>query len=96
MPEENGIAWNLILFEDNKTKIFSQTYFFNSTEKFYDGGEWKPSPTGVNAFIPGDWITDLLELYEMLVAFLKERKIKENYKFKIRNIKKQKKDFGLQ
>ena len=98
MYDEDGYAWQIILFNDNKTKIFSQTYFFiyPYPEKFDDDGEWSPSPNGVDAFIPGDWITDLLELYEMLGALLKEREIKEKYKYKIRNIEKQKKDFGLQ
>lgn len=83
------------LFGNDKIKIFSENYYLD-LEKNYDNEKWSPSPMGVKSFIPGEWISDLLELYEKLVALLKEREIKEKYKHKIRNIKKQKKDFGLQ
>lgn len=83
------------LFGNDKIKIFSEKYYLD-LEKNYDNEKWNPSPMGVKSFIPGEWISDLLELYEKLVALLKEREIKEKYKHKIRNIKKQKKDFGLQ
>jgi hypothetical protein len=95
MYDEDGYAWKLILFENNETQIFMQTYFFSPPEKSYYDGDWNPSPDGVDAFIPGEWITDILELYEKLVALLKERKLKENYKYKSKKIEKQKKDFGL-
>jgi len=93
--DEDISSKKLKIFRDDNIKIFSDTYYLHLAENSYKD-KWKPTPMGVESFIPGDWISDLLELNEILFSLQKKGEINERYKSKIRKIEKQKKDFGLQ